>query len=126
VVCLIVDDEAPIRTLVGSMVRPEGFEVLEASGGIAALEKLRELDGAVDLIIADIQMPEGDGVTLANQVSRTFPAVHVILMSGYGEYPDNSDFVAKPFSKQTMLETVRRVLTRGAARPGCSEPYRER
>jgi two-component system cell cycle sensor histidine kinase/response regulator CckA len=113
-VCLIVDDDASIRAVVRSILRSEGHEILEADGGCRALDTLGRLEGSVDLIITDIQMPEGDGVTLARQVTRLFPRIRVILMSGYGEYPEESDFVAKPFSWETMLTVVRRVVARPA------------
>jgi DNA-binding NtrC family response regulator len=113
-ICLIVDDDASIRILVRAILDIEGFETLEADGGGRALETLCRLDGSVDLIITDIQMPEGDGVALAAQVARIYPAVRVILMSGCEGRPEYADFVAKPFSPKKMLDVVRRVVARPA------------
>jgi two-component system cell cycle sensor histidine kinase/response regulator CckA len=112
--CLVVDDDRSIRTLVRSIIRSEGFDTLEAQGGTEVLKVVREREGSVDLIITDVQMPEGDGVTLASDVTRMFPGIRVILMSGYSGCAGNSDFIAKPFSKDSMLDVVRRVLARAA------------
>jgi DNA-binding NtrC family response regulator len=112
--CLIVDDDPSIRNFVRAILRTEDFETIEADGGAAALEMVHKLGGSVDLIITDIQMPGGDGRMLASQVAAAFPAVRVIVMSGYGEDRADRDFVAKPFSWETMLGVVRRVLARAA------------
>ena len=113
--CLVVDDDPSIRSFVGAIVHSEGFEILEADGGGPALELVRRLDGSVDLIITDIQMPRGDGMTLAGQITTMFPRVRVILMSGYEQYGGDTDFIAKPFSWDEMRNAVRRVVARRAA-----------
>lgn len=108
--CLVVDDDPSVRSFVRAIVNSEGFEVLEADGGGPALEMVRRLDGSVDLIITDIQMPYGDGRTLAGDVARMFPETRIILMSGYERDSQGSDFVAKPFSWEGMRDAVRRVV----------------
>ena len=114
-VCLVVDDDASIRTFVRAIVLSEGFEIVEADGGTPALEMVRGLDGSVDLIISDIQMPRGDGRALAGQVTRMFPAVRIILMSGYEQDGGDTNFIAKPFSWEEMRNAVRKAVARCAA-----------
>jgi two-component system cell cycle sensor histidine kinase/response regulator CckA len=109
--CLIVDDDTAVRTFVRAIVRSEGYDTLEAGDGSHALELVRSLGGSVDLIITDIQMPGGDGLTLASRVGAFFPAVRIILMSGYTDLADGFNFVAKPFSWASMLSAVRRDLS---------------
>ena len=112
--CLVVDDDPSIRQFVRAIVGSEGLETIEADSGAAALEIVTKLNGAVDLIITDVHMPGGDGLTLANRVTAMFPAVRIVVMSAYEEYSGDYHFLGKPFSWETMLEAVRRVLARAA------------
>jgi two-component system cell cycle sensor histidine kinase/response regulator CckA len=105
--CLIVDDDSSVRSFVRAIVRSEGYDIIEAGGGIHALDLVESLGGSLDLIITDIQMPGGDGLTLARQVAGHFPAVHLILMSGYPGLAGGFDFVEKPFNWATMLAAIR-------------------
>ena len=111
-ICLVVDDDPSIRTYVATLLRHwEHFETLEADGGEHALEMMRLLGDAVDLIVSDIQMPGGDGVSFAHAVKELFADVPVILVSGSAP-PDafEFEFVEKPFAPDTLLRAVRRVL----------------
>src|ERR1700675_4545169 len=65
---LVVDDDPDIRAYIKQILKRDGFETLEAGGGNAALEIVKLLDGCLDLIVTDIQMPEGDGLSFANAV----------------------------------------------------------
>lgn len=112
--CLVVDDDAAIRAFVCAIAHSEGLETLEADCGDDAFEMLRMLDGSVDLLITDIHMPNGDGLTLARDVAARFPAMRTILMSGYAEAAPGFEFVPKPFSWMAMRAAVQRVLTRRA------------
>ena len=61
---LVVDDEAPIRHLVGAALRSCGFEVLEAEDGVEAIRLAARWDGRIDLLVTDWLMPRmgGDGL----------------------------------------------------------------
>src|ERR1017187_2072254 len=61
---LVVDDEPAVRGLTSAILREEGFQTLEASDGTQALQIVLALEGEVDLIVSDIQMPNGDGLSL--------------------------------------------------------------
>jgi CheY-like chemotaxis protein len=106
--CLIVDDDSSIRAFVRAIVRSEGYDILEAGGGRHGLELVESLGGSLDLIITDIQMPGGDGLTFARLVAAGFPDIHLILMSGYDDPGYGFDFVPKPFNWATMLTAIRR------------------
>ena len=108
--CLVVDDDPNIRWFVRSVLQSEGFETLEAEGGTAALETVQILRGSVDLVITDIHMPAGDGLTLARRVSAHFPAIRTILMSGQPDPQNEFAFLAKPFSWAAVVDAVWRVL----------------
>ena len=65
-VALVVDDSPVNRKLLGKLLETMSIEVVEAGDGRTALERLKELDGAVDVVLLDIEMPEMDGyATLA-------------------------------------------------------------
>ncbi len=108
--CLVVDDDPTIRTFVCAIAHGEGLETLEAESGDDAFRVLQMRGGAVDLMITDIQMPNGNALALARVVAEKFPAVRTILMSGYAEADDAFDFVEKPFSWAIMRAAVRRLL----------------
>jgi CheY-like chemotaxis protein len=111
---LVVDDEPAIRSYIQSILHSENFETLEAEGGEQALEIIRRLDGGVDLVVTDIQMPGGGGIQFARAVRAAYPFVPVILVSGYAEPDPDFDFVEKPFSWAMMVRVVRRVTARAA------------
>ena len=77
---------------------------------------MHELRGAVDLLVSDIQMPLMDGITLACSVRAEFPAIPLILVSGYAEIeeaklPDTGfEFVQIPFHPATLLSAVKKVM----------------
>jgi CheY-like chemotaxis protein len=111
---LVVDDDSAIRTYIQSILHSENFETLEAQDGKHALEMVQMLDGSVDLIVTDIQMAGGDGISLARAVRSSYPSISIILVSGYCKPDLNFDLIEKPFSWATMVSVVRRVMARAA------------
>jgi two-component system cell cycle sensor histidine kinase/response regulator CckA len=109
---LVVDDEPAVRRYVIAILQSENFLTLEAEDGAQALQMVRELDGDVDLIVSDIQMPNVDGLNLANAVKKSFPAVPVILVSGNGRPDAGFEFVKKPFLPATLIGVVRKLFAR--------------
>ncbi len=79
-ISLVVDDEPSVRDFIIAVLQGDGFHTIEAENGLHALELLNKLDGAVDLLVSDIKMPVMDGFT---PVRAEFPAIAVILVSGY-------------------------------------------
>ena len=67
---LLVEDEEGLRSLNARGLRSRGYSVIEASNGIEAMEALEEKDGAVDLVVSDVVMPEMDGPTLLKRDAR--------------------------------------------------------
>jgi two-component system cell cycle sensor histidine kinase/response regulator CckA len=114
-VSLVVDDEPTVRRYVSTILEREHFRTLEAEDGAHALQIVRELGGGVDLIVSDIQMPNGDGLTFARAVKNSFPAVPVILVSGFVEPDSCFEFVQKPFLPATLVRAVRKLFASKAA-----------
>jgi len=79
---LIVDDDDLILKSLSALLRNEEYEVVTASGGLEALQKLK--DQPVDLLLTDINMPEIDGFKLLQEVSARYPSIVTILITGYG------------------------------------------
>ena len=114
-ICLIVDDEPAIRTFLRGILEQRQFHILEADSAARALKIIQTQGGRLDLIVSDIRMP-GDmsGLDLAHSVRNAFPAIPVILISGYCDtYPDNKagfEFIPKPFAPEAILNATDRAL----------------
>jgi DNA-binding NtrC family response regulator len=110
--CLVVDDEAPIRNVMRTILERQQFQVMEAENAVQAADIVQKLGDAIDLIVTDIYMPGGDGVTFACSVRESFPLLPIILVSGYGDPPwkryssTSFVFVPKPFLPATLLSAV--------------------
>jgi len=113
-ICLIVDDEPAIRSFLRAILERRQIQVVEAENATDALRLLQKLGGRVDLIVSDIVMP-GDlsGLDLAHSVRHTFPAIPVILFSGYSKDAKDAagfEFIPKPFMAEAILSAVERAM----------------
>lgn len=114
---LIVDDEVNLRHLVGSYLRAEGFEVIEAGDGDGAVDQVRRREP--DLVILDVMMPGTDGIEALREIRR-FSDVYVIMLTARAEETDKvvglsvgaDDYLTKPFSPRELLARVKAVLRR--------------
>jgi two-component system, cell cycle sensor histidine kinase and response regulator CckA len=116
---LLVEDEDGLRSLNARGLRSRGYSVIEASNGIEAMEALDEKDGAVDLVVSDVVMPEMDGPTLLREMRKRNPNLKIIFVSGYAEeafdksLPENEQFafLPKPFALSALVEKVKETMT---------------
>ena len=114
---LVVDDETNLRTLVGSYLRAEGYEVAEAADGAEAVESVRRRHP--DLVVLDVRMPGMDGIEALREI-RTFSEVFVIMLTARAEEADKviglsvgaDDYLTKPFSPRELVARVKAVLRR--------------
>ncbi len=103
---LLVEDEEGLRSLNARGLRSRGYSVIEAANGVEAMEALEEKDGAIDLVVSDVVMPEMDGPTLLKSMRGRNPDLKIIFVSGYAEdafeksLPENEQFafLPKPFT----------------------------
>ena len=115
-ISLVVDDEPSVRDFIIAVLQCDGFQTIEAENGVQALDLLRRLGTGVDLLVSDIRMPLMDGFTLACTVRAEFPAIPLILVSGYAEIeqanlPNSGfEFVQLPFHPATLLSAVKKVM----------------
>lgn len=80
---LVVDDQDGVRALIRRELSEHGHTVLEAADGADALHLVRRRNGAVDVILSDVVMPQMNGPELATRIGVEFPDVPVILMSAF-------------------------------------------
>jgi two-component system cell cycle sensor histidine kinase/response regulator CckA len=115
---LLVEDEEGLRSLNARGLRSRGYSVIEASNGIEAMEALEEKNGAVDLVVSDVVMPEMDGPTLLKEMRARNPNLKIIFVSGYAEeafeksLPENEQFafLAKPFALSALIAKVKETM----------------
>jgi two-component system, cell cycle sensor histidine kinase and response regulator CckA len=117
-VVLLVEDEEAVRRGGKRMLETRGYTVYEAGSGVEALDIMEELDGAVDIVVSDVVMPEMDGPTLLRELRKTYPDLKFIFVSGYAEdafarnLPADAKFgfLPKPFSLKQLAVAVREML----------------
>jgi two-component system, cell cycle sensor histidine kinase and response regulator CckA len=115
---LVVEDDHSIRKLSRAILERYGYKVLDAKDGREALRIAREYEGAIQLVLTDVVMPEMNGAELVKHLIRLKPDLKFIYMSGYSEDTisfrglSNSDFdlIEKPFSTKSLVGKVRKVL----------------
>jgi CheY-like chemotaxis protein/anti-sigma regulatory factor (Ser/Thr protein kinase) len=115
---LLVDDDRHLRVTAARSLRLHGFEVLEATSGAEALEKLQDSEGPVSLLITDIVMPAMNGPDLAQAAVKEFPGLRVLYTSGYSSdevvrqtiMQSEGEFLAKPFGSAALVTKVRALL----------------
>jgi two-component system, cell cycle sensor histidine kinase and response regulator CckA len=115
---LLVEDEEGLRSLNARGLRSRGYSVIEASNGIEAMEALEEKNGAVDLVVSDVVMPEMDGPTLLKEMRGRNPDLKIIFVSGYAEdafeksLPENQQFafLPKPFTLSQLVAAVKETM----------------
>jgi two-component system cell cycle sensor histidine kinase/response regulator CckA len=116
---LLVEDEDGLRSLNARGLRSRGYTVIEAENGLDALEALEREEGAVDLVVSDVVMPEMDGPTMLIEMRKRNPDLRIIFVSGYAEdafeksLPENQqfNFLPKPFTLSQLVAAVKETMT---------------
>jgi CheY-like chemotaxis protein len=114
---LLVEDEELVRGFAKSALESQGYSVVEAGSGRAALDHVRANPRSIDMVLTDVVMPQMGGVELAGEIAALEPGVKILYMSGYAEGQDagagrldGGPLLAKPFSPRQLLEKVQSVL----------------
>lgn len=116
-VVLVVDDDAQMRELEKRILHTGPYEVIEAAGAREALAFLRT-GRHVDLVIADLDMPEVSGEEMVMEIRRARPGQKVLYVSGNVDrlldarqiLGEGEAFVDKPFTAKMLLEGVSLLL----------------
>jgi CheY-like chemotaxis protein len=106
---LVVEDEAPLRRLVRSILDEAGYQVIEASNGD---EAVCACDASTALVLSDVVMPGMNGRALVERLREAWPGLRALLMSGYDETraSEGEPMIAKPFTGVALVRRVRQVL----------------
>lgn len=119
--CLLVDDDAAIRTLLVGYLAQHGLQA-EALADGAALR--RQLPGAeVDVLVLDLMLPDDNGLALCQWAKQQRPALPVIMLTAQGDPLSRvlglemgaDDYIAKPFEPRELVARIRATLRRGRA-----------
>lgn len=114
---LIAEDEEAIRLLLVDALEEAGFDILEARDVTEALQLIDDPDG-VQALVTDINMPGGDGFTVAQRLREAHPEVPVILVSGRHDHLQKDRFpqpfrtFPKPFRLDAIVAAVQDMLAR--------------
>jgi len=115
---LLVEDEDLVRTLSVRILERQGYRVLTATNGEAAIKLCRNVQGMVDLLLTDVIMPRMNGRELFNALQEQKPKLKVLYMSGHtddvvarhGILEPGTNFLSKPFTIRDISRAVRRAL----------------
>ncbi|MEA2062960.1 MAG: PAS domain S-box protein [Gemmatimonadota bacterium] len=115
---LVVEDDEMVRDLACTILRSQGYNVIEACDGHEALSKSRRKKGDIHLLLTDVIMPEMKGNELHKRLIKKRPDIKVLYMSGYtdnviahhGVLDPGINFLQKPFSLKGLLKKVRETL----------------
>ncbi len=116
---LVVEDETPLRELVQFLLERQGYKVLEAASGKAAIEVWKKHKSSISLLLTDLVMPEGmTGGDLSKYLIAENPNLKVIYTSGYSAdivgkdfvLRDGLNFLQKPYHPDKLAQTVRDCL----------------
>jgi len=122
---LLAEDDAVVRRLAQGVLEQQGYTILPADNGRAALSVLASHDGSVQLLLSDVVMPEMNGRELFASISKDHPAMKVLYMSGYtenviarrGVLEEGVQFIQKPFTVHALAAKVRETLDDGQHKP---------
>jgi DNA-binding response OmpR family regulator len=114
---LVVDDEQPGRDLARRALEADNYEVIEASSGLEGMDIALAGDGPIDLIVADVQMPEVAGDEMVRRVRAARPDVKVLFVTGHIDTVmdtrtlwEGEAFLEKPFTPGGLREAVALLL----------------
>jgi two-component system capsular synthesis sensor histidine kinase RcsC len=113
---LVVDDEELMRYPVVSYLSKLGHSCLTAVDGVDALDKIKK--NKIDAVITDIKLPNMDGITLTQEISRQYPRLPVMIMTAFDEeYSEGTvisagarEFLKKPFTLDEFAVRLNKMI----------------
>ena len=109
---LVIDDSRTVRAIIGTILRGEGLDVVEAANGREGLERLRET-GGVELVLVDWNMPEMNGLEFIEAVraDRAYDPVRIMMVTTETEHGQvrraldagANEYVMKPFTREVLV-----------------------
>ena len=129
---LLAEDEDELRTLTTRSLEAHGYRVLTAPNGEEALAVAARHDGAIDLLLTDVVMPEMSGPELARRLHESHLDIPVLFISGYagddkltdGRLPAGADLLPKPFGPEELRLRVEDALDKAERNRAAALPAR--
>lgn len=118
---LLIDDEEGLRKLLSRVIGLEGFNVEEAGTLKTAYDILRRKE--IDVILCDVKLPDGNGVTFVKDAKTKYPLTEIILLTAYGNIPDGVqaikngafDYITKGNDNDRVIPLLNQALTKVTA-----------
>jgi CheY-like chemotaxis protein len=115
---LLAEDDADVRKVTRTMLQRAGYTVIEAADGVEALNKFREYQDRIHLVILDVIMPRMNGKAVYDELRKLRPDIKTLFTSGHtgdvihkkGIIEEGMSFLSKPASLTELLQKVRDVL----------------
>ena len=113
---LLVEDELMVRDLMVTILTRSGHKVLVAATAAEARRLFLDASDAIDLVVTDVSLPDGDGMRLAEEFRTRRPSLKVICTSGSFAAPAGPRaegptlFLEKPFSAASLSQAIRQML----------------
>lgn len=114
---LVCEDDEQLGMLVEIILSEHGYNVLLAARAEQALELAAEHAGAIDVLVTDVELPRMSGPELVGRLQSEFPALEVLLLSGYPAdsipgrpMPDDFAFLQKPFTETSLLQKIESLV----------------
>jgi len=115
---LLLEDEPGVRKYTERVLKNHGYHVISTDVPAEAIAVIEEQAGIVDLVITDVVMPSMNGRQVTDRLLELKPDLRILFISGYsnetlapkGVMPSGINFLAKPFTPQTLISKVRGLL----------------
>ncbi len=122
---LLVEDRKEVREFLCCVLEENGYRTLDASSGDGAIAIASRYAGTIHLLITDMVLPGMTGPEIVLNVRALQPGIRVLRISGYTErigrqIDDSTPFLQKPFSEETLLRQIRRILDESQEIPAVS------
>jgi two-component system cell cycle sensor histidine kinase/response regulator CckA len=116
---LVVEDDPDLREVICCSLENSNCTVIQATDGQDALKKIKDCNGAIDLLITDVVMPNMGGAILAQNVAKEWPEIKTLFLSGYAgdlvhlfKGGDMSlNYLPKPFSTQKLIDKIQEMFS---------------
>lgn len=117
---LVIDDEEKLRNLLVRILKLEGFELFQAGDCKTGLKILEQ--NAIDIVLCDVKLPDGNGVDLTLTIKHTFPDCEVILLTAYGNIPNGVqaikhgafDYITKGDDNNKIIPLIHRAIEKNS------------
>lgn len=120
-VVFLVDDEKALRLVTRRLLAKRGFDVIEAGSASEASDVMEAYEGPIDVLLMDINLPDGFGATLAQRLRLDRPEMPVVYTTGFADsdpvlaaaLADAAFVVKKPYTGDQLAAMLRRAIEQG-------------